>query len=109
MVSFIEFILPIKKLRIQELLEMVEIQSAKVAKDLMRTTAKSSFLYKSAWEFCCWMSPLVTLIILEKNALRRNLFAYLKKGITCISPPMTVTMPFSDETIVIRKTELLPP
>jgi ABC-type Fe3+/spermidine/putrescine transport system ATPase subunit len=36
-------------------------------------------------EIFCWMSLLVTLIILEKNALRRNLFALLEeKGITCI-------------------------
>jgi hypothetical protein len=43
--SFIEFILPIKKLRIQELLEMVEMtEYAKVkARPERRTTAKSSF------------------------------------------------------------------
>jgi energy-coupling factor transporter ATP-binding protein EcfA2 len=59
--SFIES-LPIKKLRIQELLEMVEMtEYAKVkAKDLSGGQQQRVALAKVlalSQKFCCWMSP----------------------------------------------------
>ena len=107
--------LPIKKLRIQELLEMVEMtEYAKVkAKDLsggqQQRVALARVLALEP-EILLLDEPFSHIDNFRKNALRRNLFAYLKKKqITCIiaTHDSTDALSFSDETIVIQNGKIL--
>ena len=107
--------LPIKKLRIQELLEMVEMTDyAKVkAKDLSGGQQQRVALAKVLAlepEILLLDEPFSHIDNFRKNALRRNLFAYLKKkGITCIiaTHDSTDALSFSDETIVIQNGKIV--
>ena len=107
--------LPIKKLRIQELLEMVEMtEFAKVkAKDLSGGQQQRVALAKVLAlepEILLLDEPFSHIDNFRKNALRRNLFAYLKKkGITCIiaTHDSTDALSFSDETIVIQNGKIV--
>ena len=107
--------LPIKKLRIQELLEMVEMtEYAKVkAKDLSGGQQQRVALAKVLAlepEILLLDEPFSHIDNFRKNALRRNLFAYLKKkGITCIiaTHDSTDALSFSDETIVIQNGKIV--
>ena len=104
-----------KKLRVQELLEMVEMeqfynvktkflsggQQQRVA--LVRVLALEP-------ELILLDEPFSQIDAFRKNALRRNLFRYLKqKGITCIiaTHDSTDALSFADETIVMRNGEVL--
>ena len=107
--------LPIKKLRIQELLEMVEMtEYAKVkAKDLSGGQQQRVALAKVLAlepEILLLDEPFSHIDNFRKNALRRNLFAYLKKKeITCIiaTHDSTDALSFSDETIVIQNGKIV--
>ena len=107
--------LPIKKLRIQELLEMVEMTAyAKVCvKDLSGGQQQRVALAKVLAlepEILLLDEPFSHIDNFRKNALRRNLFAYLKrKGITCIiaTHDSTDALSFSDETIVIHSGKIV--
>ncbi len=107
--------LPIKKLRIQELLEMVEMTDfAKVkAKDLSGGQQQRVALAKVLAlepEILLLDEPFSHIDNFRKNALRRNLFAYLKKKeITCIiaTHDSTDALSFSDETIVIENGKIV--
>ncbi|MCR4030991.1 MULTISPECIES: ABC transporter ATP-binding protein [Flavobacterium] len=104
-----------KKLRVQELLEMVEMdqfahvktkflsggQQQRVA--LVRVLALEP-------EVILLDEPFSQIDAFRKNALRRNLFRYLKqKGITCIiaTHDSTDALSFADQAIVMRNGELL--
>lgn len=99
-----------KKARVQELLEMVEMtEFAKVkAKYLsggqQQRVALARVLALEP-EIILLDEPFSQIDSFRKNALRRNLFSYLKqKGITCIiaTHDSTDALSFSDETIVVR-------
>lgn len=107
--------LPLKKLRIQELLEMVEMTEF--------ATVKAKFLsggqqQRVALARVLALEPEILLLDepfshidnFRKNALRRNLFAYLKKkGITCFiaTHDSTDALSFSDETIVLHQGRII--
>lgn len=107
--------LPLKRLRIQELLEMVEMtEFAKVkAKDLSGGQQQRVALAKALAlepEILLLDEPFSHIDNFRKNALRRNLFAYLKKkGITCIiaTHDSVDALSFADETIVLQKGEVV--
>lgn len=104
-----------KKLRVQELLEMVEMESF--------SNVKAKFLsggqqQRVALVRVLALEPEVILLdepfsqidAFRKNALRRNLFRYLKqKGITCIiaTHDSTDALSFADEAIVMRNGEVI--
>ncbi|WP_337967312.1 ABC transporter ATP-binding protein [uncultured Flavobacterium sp.] len=104
-----------KKLRVQELLEMVEMESF--------SNVKAKFLsggqqQRVALVRVLALEPEVILLdepfsqidAFRKNALRRNLFRYLKqKGITCIiaTHDSTDALSFADEAIVMRNGEII--
>lgn len=104
-----------KKLRVQELLEMVEMEQF--------SNVKAKFLsggqqQRVALVRVLALEPEVILLdepfsqidAFRKNALRRNLFRYLKqKGITCIiaTHDSTDALSFADEAIVMRNGELI--
>jgi len=104
-----------KKLRVQELLEMVEMEQF--------SNVKAKFLsggqqQRVALVRVLALEPEVILLdepfsqidAFRKNALRRNLFRYLKqKGITCIiaTHDSTDALSFADEVIVMRNGELI--
>ncbi|MBP1224850.1 ABC transporter ATP-binding protein [Flavobacterium sp. 1355] len=104
-----------KKLRIQELLEMVEMDKF--------SNVKAKFLsggqqQRIALVRVLALEPEVILLdepfsqidAFRKNALRRNLFRYLKqKGITCIiaTHDSTDALSFADEAIVMRNGEVV--
>ncbi|WP_316636231.1 ABC transporter ATP-binding protein [uncultured Flavobacterium sp.] len=104
-----------KKLRVQELLEMVEMEQF--------SNVKAKFLsggqqQRVALVRVLALEPEVILLdepfsqidAFRKNALRRNLFRYLKqKGITCIiaTHDSTDALSFADETIVMRNGEII--
>jgi ABC-type Fe3+/spermidine/putrescine transport system ATPase subunit len=99
-----------KKARVQELLEMVEMtEFAKVkAKYLsggqQQRVALARVLALEP-EIILLDEPFSQIDSFRKNALRRNLFSYLKqKGITCIiaTHDSTDALSFSDETIVVE-------
>ncbi|MFV5698437.1 ABC transporter ATP-binding protein [Flavobacterium sp. ZT3R17] len=99
-----------KKARVQELLEMVEMtEFAKVkAKYLsggqQQRVALARVLALEP-EIILLDEPFSQIDSFRKNALRRNLFSYLKqKGITCIiaTHDSTDALSFSDETIVVQ-------
>lgn len=107
--------LPLKKLRVQELLEMVEMEEF--------ATVKAKFLsggqqQRVALAKVLALEPEILLLDepfshidnFRKNALRRNLFAYLKKkGITCFiaTHDSTDALSFSDETIVLHQGRII--
>ncbi|CAH0334974.1 Fe(3+) ions import ATP-binding protein FbpC 2 [Flavobacterium sp. CECT 9288] len=107
--------LPLKKLRIQELLEMVEMtEFAKVkAKDLSGGQQQRVALAKALAlepEILLLDEPFSHIDNFRKNALRRNLFAYLKKkGITCIiaTHDSVDSLSFADETIVLQQGQVV--
>ena len=104
-----------KKLRVQELLEMVEMEQF--------SNVKAKFLsggqqQRVALVRVLALEPEVILLdepfsqidAFRKNALRRNLFKYLKQnGITCISSThdSTDALSFADEAIVMRNGEVI--
>ncbi|WP_166921751.1 ABC transporter ATP-binding protein [Flavobacterium poyangense] len=104
-----------KKLRVQELLEMVEMDQF--------SNVKAKFLsggqqQRVALVRVLALEPEVILLdepfsqidAFRKNALRRNLFRYLKqKGITCIiaTHDSTDALSFADEAIVMRNGEII--
>ncbi|MEO8239561.1 MAG: ABC transporter ATP-binding protein [Flavobacterium sp.] len=104
-----------KKLRIQELLEMVEMEQF--------SNVKAKFLSGGQQQRVALVRVLALepeLILLDepfsqidafrKNALRRNLFRYLKqKKITCIlaTHDSTDALSFADEAIVMRNGEII--
>ncbi|RZJ54998.1 MAG: ABC transporter ATP-binding protein, partial [Flavobacterium sp.] len=104
-----------KKLRIQELLEMVEMDKF--------SNTKAKFLsggqqQRIALVRVLALEPKVILLdepfsqidAFRKNALRRNLFRYLKqKEITCIiaTHDSTDALSFADEAIVMRNGEIV--
>lgn len=104
-----------KKLRVQELLEMVEMEQF--------SNVKAKFLsggqqQRVALVRVLALEPEVILLdepfsqidAFRKNALRRNLFKYLKqKGITCIiaTHDSTDALSFADEAIVMRSGEVI--
>ncbi|PWB23559.1 ABC transporter ATP-binding protein [Flavobacterium sp. HTF] len=104
-----------KKLRIQELLEMVEMDKF--------SNVKAKFLsggqqQRIALVRVLALEPEVILLdepfsqidAFRKNALRRNLFRYLKqKDITCIiaTHDSTDALSFADEAIVMRNGEIV--
>ena len=104
-----------KKARVQELLEMVEMaEFAKVkAKYLsggqQQRVALARVLALEP-EIILLDEPFSQIDSFRKNALRRNLFSYLKqKGITCIiaTHDSTDALSFSDETIVMHNGKVL--
>lgn len=104
-----------KKLRVQELLEMVEMEQF--------SNVKAKFLsggqqQRVALVRVLALEPKVILLdepfsqidAFRKNALRRNLFRYLKqKQITCIlaTHDSTDALSFADEAIVMRNGEII--
>ena len=104
-----------KKARVQELLEMVEMtEFAKtIAKYLsggqQQRVALARVLALEP-EIILLDEPFSQIDSFRKNALRRNLFRYLKeKKITCIiaTHDSTDALSFSDETIVIRNGKMI--
>lgn len=104
-----------KKARIAELLEMVEMTAfAKVkAKYLsggqQQRVALARVLALEP-EILLLDEPFSQIDSFRKNALRRNLFSYLKaKGITCIiaTHDSTDALSFSDETIVMQNGKVI--
>ena len=104
-----------KKARVQELLEMVEMtEFAKVkAKYLsggqQQRVALARVLALEP-EIILLDEPFSQIDSFRKNALRRNLFSYLKqKGITCIiaTHDSTDALSFSEETIVVKNGKMI--
>jgi ABC-type Fe3+/spermidine/putrescine transport system ATPase subunit len=104
-----------KKLRVQELLEMVEMEqfSNVKAKFLSGGQQQRVALVRVLAlepEIILLDEPFSQIDAFRKNALRRNLFRYLKqKGITCIiaTHDSTDALSFADETIVMRNGEII--
>ncbi|WP_289662934.1 ABC transporter ATP-binding protein [Flavobacterium panacagri] len=104
-----------KKLRVQELLEMVEMDSFANVKTKFLSGGQQQ---RVALVRVLALEPEVILLdepfsqidAFRKNALRRNLFRYLKqKGITCIiaTHDSTDALSFADQAIVMRNGEVL--
>ncbi|MDN3672055.1 ABC transporter ATP-binding protein [Flavobacterium branchiarum] len=104
-----------KKLRVQELLEMVEMeQFSNVKANLLSGGQKQRVALVRVLalepEVILLDEPFSQIDAFRKNALRRNLFRYLKqKGITCIiaTHDSTDALSFADEAIVMRNGEVL--
>jgi ABC-type Fe3+/spermidine/putrescine transport system ATPase subunit len=104
-----------KKLRVQELLEMVEMEQFSHVKTKylsggqMQRVALIRVLALEP-EVILLDEPFSQIDAFRKNALRRNLFKYLKqKGITCIiaTHDSTDALSFADEVIVMRNGEII--
>lgn len=104
-----------KKLRVQELLEMVEMEQFSNVKTKFLSGGQQQ---RVALVRVLALEPEVILLdepfsqidAFRKNALRRNLFRYLKqKGITCIiaTHDSTDALSFADQAIVMRNGEVL--
>ncbi|MDA6068845.1 ABC transporter ATP-binding protein [Flavobacterium sp. AC] len=104
-----------KKLRVQELLEMVEMEAfsnvkAKFLSGGQQQRVALVRVLALEPEIILLDEPFSQIDAFRKNALRRNLFRYLKqKGITCIiaTHDSTDALSFADEAIVMRNGELL--
>jgi ABC-type Fe3+/spermidine/putrescine transport system ATPase subunit len=107
--------LPLKKLRIQELLEMVEMTEfanvkAKLLSGGQQQRVALARVLALEPEVLLLDEPFSHIDNFRKNALRRNLFAYLKKkGITCFiaTHDSTDALSFSDETIVLHQGRIM--
>ena len=104
-----------KKLRVQELLEMVEMENFAQVKTKFLSGGQQQ---RIALVRVLALEPKVILLdepfsqidAFRKNALRRNLFRYLKqKQITCIlaTHDSTDALSFADEAIVMRNGEII--
>lgn len=104
-----------KKQRIQELLEMVEMNEfadtkAKYLSGGQQQRVALARVLALEPEVLLLDEPFSNIDSFRKGALRRNLFAYLKnKGITCIiaTHDSIDALSFSDETIVMQKGKIL--
>ena len=104
-----------KKQRIQELLEMVEMNEfadtkAKYLSGGQQQRVALARVLALEPEVLLLDEPFSNIDSFRKGALRRNLFAYLKnKGITCIiaTHDSIDALSFSDETIVMKGGEIL--
>ncbi|HSD08716.1 ABC transporter ATP-binding protein [Flavobacterium sp.] len=107
--------LPLKKLRVQELLEMVEMTEfanvkAKFLSGGQQQRVALARVLALEPEVLLLDEPFSHIDNFRKNALRRNLFAYLKKkGITCFiaTHDSTDALSFSDETIVLYQGRIM--
>jgi ABC-type Fe3+/spermidine/putrescine transport system ATPase subunit len=107
--------LPLKKLRIQELLEMVEMTEfanvkAKLLSGGQQQRVALARVLALEPEVLLLDEPFSHIDNFRKNALRRNLFAYLKKkGITCFiaTHDSVDALSFSDETIVLHEGRIM--
>ncbi|PKB17516.1 ABC transporter ATP-binding protein [Flavobacterium sp. 5] len=107
--------LPLKKLRIQELLEMVEMTEfanvkAKLLSGGQQQRVALARVLALEPEVLLLDEPFSHIDNFRKNALRRNLFAYLKKKqITCFiaTHDSTDALSFSDETIVLYQGRIM--
>ena len=107
--------LPLKKLRIQELLEMVEMTEfanvkAKLLSGGQQQRVALARVLALEPEVLLLDEPFSHIDNFRKNALRRNLFAYLKKkGITCFiaTHDSVDALSFSDETIVLHQGRIM--
>jgi ABC-type Fe3+/spermidine/putrescine transport system ATPase subunit len=105
----------LKKLRIEELLEVVEMtEFAKVKVSLLSGGQQQRVALAKAIalepEVLLLDEPFSHIDNFRKNALRRNLFAYLKsRGITCFiaTHDSTDALSFSDETIVLKEGRII--
>lgn len=104
-----------KKARIQELLEIVEMTDyadvkAKYLSGGQQQRVALARALALEPEILLLDEPFSHIDNFRKNALRRNLFAYLKaKGVTCIvaTHDSTDALSFADETIVLYKGEIV--
>ncbi|HEX9152963.1 MAG TPA: ABC transporter ATP-binding protein [Flavobacterium sp.] len=104
-----------KKARIQELLEMVEMTAfadvkAKYLSGGQQQRVALARVLALEPEIILLDEPFSQIDSFRKNALRRNLFSYLKqKGITCIiaTHDSTDALSFSDETIVMKNGKVI--
>jgi ABC-type Fe3+/spermidine/putrescine transport system ATPase subunit len=107
--------LPLKKLRVQELLEMVEMTEfanvkAKLLSGGQQQRVALARVLALEPEVLLLDEPFSHIDNFRKNALRRNLFAYLKKKqITCFiaTHDSTDALSFSDETIVLYQGRIM--
>jgi ABC-type Fe3+/spermidine/putrescine transport system ATPase subunit len=104
-----------KKARVQELLDMVEMNAfAKVKAKFLsggqqQRVALARVLALEP-EIILLDEPFSQIDSFRKNSLRRNLFKYLKdKGVTCIiaTHDSTDALSFSDETIVVQNGKIV--
>lgn len=104
-----------KQARVQQLLEMVEmtefahVQAKYLSGGQQQRVALARVLAQEP-EILLLDEPFSHIDNFRKNALRRNLFAYLKgQGITCIvaTHDSTDALSYSDETIVLQKGVLI--
>ena len=104
-----------KKARIQELLEIVEMTDyadvkAKYLSGGQQQRVALARALALEPEILLLDEPFSHIDNFRKNALRRNLFAYLKgQGVTCIvaTHDSTDALSFADETIVLYKGEIV--